>query len=134
MHIDTPQANHIPGDLVTVSERSRVAAIRREIDWKITEGEIWGAWQKYHLSTLYVPSGELHETRVAQAIQVAKSPSEALHRIEAYHLRSPSSVGADAGEEFRRLYYRTRDAVARREGIIPMSGWIQTVRERRTGV
>jgi len=119
---------------VTISERSSVAAIRREIDWRITEDEIWRAWQKYYHSTLYVPSGEPHETAVAQTILTSRSPSEALHRIEAYHIRFPSSVGADAGWEFLRLYYRTRDAVARREGITPMSGWIQTVRERKTGV
>lgn len=105
-----------------------------EIDEKITEGEIWRAWQNYYHSSLYVPSGEAHETAVAQRILASKSPSEALRRIEDYHIRFPSSVGADAGAEFLRLYHRTRDAVARREGIIPMSGWIQTVRERKTGV
>jgi len=117
-----------------VSERSGVAAIRREIDSRITEGEIWKAWQRYYHSNLYVPSGEVHETAVAQTILSARSPLEALRRIEAYHIRFPSSVGADAGGEFLRLYYRSRDAVARYEGITPMSGWIQTIRERKTGV
>jgi len=115
-------------------KRSKVAAIRREIDETMTESEIWRAWQKYYLSTLYVPSGEPHEPAVTLIIQTSRSPSMALRRIEAHYTRFPSSVVTDAGAEFLRLYCRTRDVVARREGITPMSGWIQMIRERRTGV
>jgi len=121
-----------------------VAEINKKI-WRIkceirakmmamAEPRIWKAWQAYYLENLYTPSAEPHETAVSMAIQVAISPEDAVRRITAYHEKYPSSVGADAGEVFRKMYYRTRDAVVRAKGIIPISGWIQVARPRRTGV
>lgn len=111
------------------------AEIAAKVEKRVEDREraVWSAWQTYYRENLYVPSEETHETAVAQLIMIAKSPSEALRAIEAYHRKHPSSVGADAGEEFRILYHRTRDAVSRRKGVTLASGWIQTVRETHTG-
>ncbi|RJS69067.1 hypothetical protein CW696_07645 [ANME-2 cluster archaeon] len=101
----------------------------------IEEKIIWRLWQNYYKENLYRPPevGEPHETAIAQAIMISKSPCEALNRIEKLHERFPSSIGANLVEEFKRLWFRTRTDVLKKHQRLEHPGYIQIERPRKSG-
>ena len=101
----------------------------------IKEEMIWKLWQNYYREKLYRPPevGEPHETAIAQAIMISKSPYEALAKIEKLHEKFPSSIGANIAEEFKQLWFRTRTNVLKKHQRLEHPGYIQIDRPRKSG-
>ncbi|OYT62702.1 hypothetical protein B6U67_04215 [Methanosarcinales archaeon ex4484_138] len=76
---------------------------------------------------------EPHETAIAQAIMISKSPYEALAKIEKLHEKFPSSIGANIAEEFKQLWFRTRTNVLKKHQRLEHPGYIQIDRPRKSG-
>jgi hypothetical protein len=101
----------------------------------ISPAEHWRLWQEYYQKELYhTPAeGEPHEAMMAQAIMMFPSPEATYTKLTELSKKYPSSVGANAADEFRRLWVTTRTEVLPPRQRLEHPGHIQLVRPRKAG-